>query len=57
MKTPKCEYCLQQGQIRNRTVEDGCVFCMTLWHDVDPDKSCSDCANNADFTNGEEDNG
>ena len=57
MKTPNCEYCLQQGQIRNRTVEDGCVFCMTLWHDVDPDESCSDCANNKDFTNEGDGNG
>ena len=46
MKTPKCEFCMTK--VRNRKIEPGHVFCMTLWREVDPDETCWDCDSNAD---------
>ena len=35
-------------KIRNRQIEPGHVFCMTLWREVDPDETCFDCDSNSD---------
>lgn len=46
MPLPKCEFCLTQGMLPVRKLEPGCVFCMTLWREVQPEESCWDCASN-----------
>ena len=45
METPECEFCLTR--ILNRRIAPGCVFCMTLWRDVEPGGECADCDSNA----------
>ena len=49
MPKVKCEFCLTE--IRNRAIEPGCVFCMTLWREVRPEESCRNCACNEEEDN------
>lgn len=54
MQHPKCEFCLTQGMLPARKLEPGCVFCMTLWREIRPKESCSDCASNENYNGDEE---